>query len=324
MVHEFVGNRAISTDLSFNKGLQRYLNLESISASQIFRRLNQLSPEVSEKIFLNIVEQLKEKFENGSTRNKSKVLNVIDASVISKALTGMEWAKFRKDKAGIKLHLAIRYHDCGLYPSKAKVSSAKHADVKYLEELLDFEKGVINVFDRGYSCYELFDKITKAEGLFVTRLKENAATWIVEDYPVDGNLVKVSDVRLGNSYNYKTKYLYRYIELIDEEGKTLRFLTNIMDLPPEQVTEIYRLRWQIELFFKWIKQHFTVKHFFATSENAVKNQMYIALIAYCLIGLIRLEVNPEVPMNKLRVALRTGLTIMFNKFKLIARKLTPS
>lgn len=273
---------------------------------------------------MKIVEQLKDQFSKLPAQDECMALNLIDASVISKALTGMEWAKFRKNKAGIKLHLAIRYHDEGLCPNKAKISTAKHADIKYLEELLDFEEGIINVFDRGYSSYELFDKITEAKGLFVTRLKENASTWIEVDHPVNGSLVKVSDVRLGNKYNYKTKHLYRYIELVDDEGKTLRFLTNMMDVSPEQITEIYRLRWQIELFFKWIKQHFTVKHFFATSENAVKNQMYIALIAYMLIGILRLNVNPKAPMNKLRIALRTGMNITFDQFRVLAGKLTPT
>lgn len=317
------GNRSISIDLAFNSKLQDYLGLESISHSQVFRKLGSIPTEALEDIFSVIVSNVRRTF----GRNASNVvagLNLIDSSTITKALTGMEWAKFRDSKAGIKLHLALESHEHFQYPSNALISVAKDHDVSYLKDLVVLSKTTINVFDRGYVDYKVFDQFAEDGVLFVTRLKDNAATWLVERYPVESDeKVQYHDLVKIGSGSKKTKNAFRFIQMTDEKGKELKFLTNVFDKSVEEICAIYKERWQIELFFKWIKTHFKVKHFFATSSQAVTNQIYIALIGFCLLALIKLDTGARASIYIIQVALRQGLFESYESFKVRLIRISP-
>lgn len=326
---EHDGLRAISTDLIFDEDYQQLLGLDSFSHTQLYRRLSSLNPHVLQEIFEHLVGLLRKNNQSVKLSETIGALNIVDASVITKALNGMEWAKYRKTKAGVKLNLAIRYHnDETLYPNKAVITKAKTHDVNQMLEITDFTEGVINVYDRGYVDYHLLDLIHEQGGLFVIRIKKNAATWINTRYENPKGVLAASKGRVGSGKN-KSEYEYYYIQKEDDEGNVYHLLSNIPDLETnegltfEDVAQIYKLRWQIELFFKWIKQHFKVKHFFGTNETAVTNQLYLSLIMYCLLALFKEQITTKASLNKLRIAIRASLYTCFEQFKQKVIKLNP-
>jgi len=160
-----------------------------------------------------------------------------------------------------------------------------------MDALVVEEDGALNVFDRAYVDYKKFDRYCENGTRFVTRLKKNALREVVEEIPVGPNtpIKRCQIVYLGKPTSYKMKHKLRLIETEDSEGKSVVILTNDFELSPEEIGAIYRSRWQIELFFKWIKQHLKVKHFHGKSEQAVENQIFIALISYCLLKLMELQ-----------------------------------
>lgn len=326
---EFDGLRAISTDLLFDEKYQNYLKLDSISSSQLYRRLSTLETSVLQSIFMHLVSKLQKQCESVRLSEVILALNIVDASVITRALTGMEWARYRKTKAGVKLHLGLRYHgDDALYPSKAVVTKAKEHDVNEMLSVTEFTEGVINVYDRGYLEYENFDQITDAGGRFVVRIKSNSVTWTNTRYDNPKGVLYSSKGPVGSGVK-KTKHEYYYIQKADDEGTIYHFLTNIPDLETdtglrfEDVCDIYKLRWKIELFFKWLKQHSKVKHFFATDEVGAVNQIYISLILYSLLALFKQNLKTDATLNKIRIAIRASLYSTFEGFKRKIMRLNP-
>jgi len=323
------GLREISTNLLFDDKLQTILKLESISSSQLYRRLSSLNVKVLIEIFSYIVELLNHSNKSIKFSDDYDALNIVDASVVTKALKGMEWASYRKNKAGIKLNFGLKFHNEDvMYPNKAKISKAKEHDVNHMLDVTEFSEKIINLYDRGYVDYESFDYITDHGGLFIIRLKENTVTWINQSFE---NLQGVKFASKGSvgAGKKKTKHEYYYIQKEDDDGKVYHFLTNIPNLEMsetlsfEDVADLYKLRWQVELFFKWIKQHFKVKHFFGTNETAVTNQIMITLIMYALLALFKGTIPAKTTLNKLRVAISTALTSSYNVFEQKVLKLNP-
>jgi IS4 transposase len=164
------------------------------------------------------------------------------------------------------------------------ITPAKRSDRSQMDQLVVDETGALNVFDRGYNDYKKFDDYCEKGILFVTRLKSNAIIKVIIDNPVDpdGVIDKDQIVRLGEGRN-QMKHDLRLIETKDTEGNPIIILTNDFAISALEIGDIYRYRWQIELFFKWIKQRLTVKHLYGASDQAVENQIFIALITYCLL-----------------------------------------
>ena len=150
------------------------------------------------------------------------------------------------------------------------------------------------VFDRGYVDYERFDRMTDDGFFFVSRLKKNAVTRNIHSFELPENSPVMSDdtVYIGTTQN-RAENIFRLIEVDDTKGNKLRLITNRFDLSADEISDIYRSRWAIELFFKWLKQHVEIKHFYGMTENALQNQIYIALITYCLHVLVRLEAKSK-------------------------------
>jgi IS4 transposase len=221
-------------------------------------------------------------------------LKIIDSSTLPLNLTNHKWAKFRKTKAGVKLHLRLVFMDKEtVYPEKAVITTAKEHDRNQLEVLVD-DKEAMYVFDRGYVDYERFDRMTDEGYFFVSRLKKNAVIREVETFSVSKDSTVLSDrlVYIGSTQN-RAENVFRLLEVVDTKGNILRLITNRFDLDSEEISEIYRQRWAIELFFKWLKQHVEIKHFYGMSETAIQNQIFLALIAYCLNVLIQLEMKSK-------------------------------
>lgn len=180
-----------------------------------------------------------------------------------------------------------------VYPDKAIMTTADEHDRNQLEVLVD-DKEAMYVFDRGYVDYKRFDQMTDDGYFFVSRLKKNAVTRVIHSFelPDDSPVICDEMVYLGTVQN-RTENVFRIIEVDDTKGNTLRLITNRFDLSADEISDVYRSRWAIELFFKWLKQHVEIKHFYGMTENALQNQIFIALITYCLHVLVRLEANSK-------------------------------
>ena len=283
--------RAISETL-FSDDLQKVTDLESISFSQLGRRLNQVPTAVFQEVFLDLVAQIHEKSQYEQRRKTTTPLKIIDSSTLPLNLNNHKWAEFRKTKSGIKLHLRLVYVEKGCsYPDKAVLTNAKEHDRGQLEVLVD-DKECMYVFDRGYLDYERFDRMTDDGYFFVSRLRKNAVTRVTEQFELPEESLVLSDemVLIGTTQN-RAENVFRLIKVLDSKGNELHLITNRFDVSADEIAQIYKSRWAIELFFKWLKQHLNIKKFYAQSEQGVHNQVYIAMIVYCLHVLAQLDTN---------------------------------
>jgi len=212
----------------------------------------------------------------------------LDSTTIDLCLSMFPWAPFRSTKAAVKLHTLLDLR--GNIPSFIFISDGKLHDVNILDELLP-EAGAFYVMDRGYIDFERLARLHQAGSFFVTRAKSNFQASRRYSATVDRTTGLVCDQTVVLTGFYSRKGFeepLRRIKFNDpESGKRLVFLTNNFALPAFTITQLYRLRWQVELFFKWIKQHLRIKAFFGTSENAVKSQVWIAVSVYVLVAIVK-------------------------------------
>src|SRR3970282_1839195 len=216
----------------------------------------------------------------------------LDASTIDLCLSVFAWAPFRSTKAAIKLHTLLDLR--GNIPTFLHISDGKLHDVNALDLLIP-EPGAFYIMDRGYLDFERLHRLHEAGAFFVTRAKSNLKAQRRYSRLVDRATGLICDQTLTLTvFSSKTGYpeALRRIRFKTDEGKTLVFLTNNFALPAFTITELYRCRWQVELFFKWIKQHLRIKSFFGTSENAVKTQVWIAVSVYVLAAIHTKRVRP--------------------------------
>jgi len=282
--------REISNSLC-NKEFSKMIKIDSISFSQISRKLRSMMLETVEFLFRDLVRQVGIQTGFKPIRQELGRLYLIDSSTISLCLTRYRWASFRKTKGGIKIHLRLRLFKQGVLPDAAIITPAKVADKTQMDGLVVEEKGVFNVFDRAYLDYKKFDDYCENGILFASRLKKNALVEVVKKLPVTpgSKIKKDCIVILGKDGFTKMHHPLRYIETEDLEGNQIIIITNDFKMSAEEIGDIYRYRWQIELFFKWIKQHLHVTHFYGLTQQAVEMQLYIALITYCLLKIIQLK-----------------------------------
>jgi len=216
----------------------------------------------------------------------------LDASTIDLCLSVFAWAPFRSTKAAIKLHTLLDLR--GNIPSFLHISDGKLHDVNVLDLLLP-EPGAFYVMDRGYIDFDRLHRLHQAGCFFVTRAKSNLKAQRRYSHPVDRNTGLICDHTIVLTGFYSRQDFdtpLRRIKFKDPTtGKRLVFLTNNFALPAITITELYRCRWQVELFFKWIKQHLRIKVFFGTSENAVKTQVWIAVSVYVLVAIVKKRLN---------------------------------
>jgi len=218
----------------------------------------------------------------------AETVYALDATTIDLCLSVFPWAPFRSTKAAIKLHALLDLR--GSIPSFIHISDGKLHDVNVLDLLLP-EPGAYYVMDRGYLDFERLYRLHEAGSFFVTRAKSNLKAERRYSHPVDRASGVICDqtVVLSGFYSHKGFPVpLRRIKYRDPNThKRLIFLTNQFTLPALSVADLYRCRWQVELFFKWIKQHLRIKAFFGTSENAVKTQIWIAVSVYVLVAIVK-------------------------------------
>lgn len=232
----------------------------------------------------------------------------LDASIIDLTLSLFPWAKFRKTKGAIKLHAMIDLR--GNIPAFLTITDGKVHDVK-VAPLVPIEPEGIYVVDRGYVDFAWLWSVHQTGAFFVTRLKKSLNWTRVVSHPVDKSIglrcdqeVLLSSLRLKNLYPNRL----RRISFRDEtQNRTLVFVTNNFTLPSETIATLYKARWEIELFFKWIKQNLRVKTFYGTSPNAVKIQIWIAMIVYLKLAILKERYHLEPSLSKLLHFLEVNL-----------------
>jgi len=216
----------------------------------------------------------------------------LDSTTIDLCLSVFPWAPFRKSKAAIKLHTLLDLR--GNIPTFIHISDGKLHDVNALD-LLTLEPGSFYVMDRGYVDFERLYAFTLASAFFVTRTKSNTQYRRRYSHPVDRSTGLICDqtiVLTGATSRKAYPEKLRRVKFRDPEtGKTLVFLTSNFALPALTIAQLYRCRWQVELFFKWIKQNLRIKSFYGTSENAVKSQIWIAVSVYVLVAIMKKQLR---------------------------------
>jgi len=230
----------------------------------------------------------------------AQTVYALDSTTIDLCLTLFPWARFRSTKAAIKLHTLLDLR--GPIPTLISVSEGKQADVRILDELI-LEPGAFYIMDRGYVDFERLHQFVLAGAFFVTRAKAGVRLSRLESLPVNPSVGVRSDqvvwLSLPRSIERYPDRLRRVSYKDPESGKGLVFLTNNFDLPALTIAQLYKCRWQVELFFKWIKQNLRIKHFFGTSDNAVKTQIWIAICVYVLAAIARKQLALEVSLSHL-------------------------
>jgi len=221
----------------------------------------------------------------------------LDSTTIDLCLSLFDWAPFRSTKAAIKLHTLLDLR--GAIPAFIHISDGKLHDVNALDIVLA-EAGSFYIMDRGYVDYVRLYAMHQAGAFFVTRAKEGMNARPVYSHPVDRASGLICDQRVMLNGFYSAKNYPEHLRRIrfkdPETGKTLIFLTNNTALPALTIAALYKSRWQIELFFKWIKQHLRIKRFLATSQNAVRSQIWCAVATYVLIAIVKKELNLDVSL----------------------------
>jgi hypothetical protein len=224
----------------------------------------------------------------------------LDSTTIDLCLSLFPWARFRSTKAAVKLHTLLDLR--GPIPTMISITDGKQADVRVLDELIP-EPGAFYVMDRGYLDFARLYVFVLAGAFFVTRYKAGVQLNRLESRPVDKSTGVRSDhivwLSLPQSVAHYPDRLRRVSYRDPKDGKILVFLTNNFDLPAIIIAQLYKCRWQVELFFKWIKQNLRIKHFFGTTDNAVKTQVWIAICVYVLVAIVRKELQLELSLSQI-------------------------
>jgi len=308
--------REICGGLAASEGKLRHLGLPTAPARSTLAYANEHRPwQLQQTIF----EQLLTKCQGlaasqPGTRKKSKFrfknpLLSLDATVIDLCATMFDWAKFRLTKGAVKLHLLLD-HD-GYLPSFAVISEGKKHEVRVARQM-QFAPGAILVFDRGYTDYLWFTNLTQQAVYFVTRLKENADYGVLEkrEVPQRRGVLRDEVIFFYKLAQAGQDAYFRRIEFYDEErDRVLVFLTNHLELAAATVAAVYKERWQIELFFRALKQSLRVKTFVGTSANALKTQLWTALIAMLLVKYLQLRSTFGWSLSNLVALLRQQLFV---------------
>lgn len=275
-------------DKSYHLGLSK-----GVSRSNFATANEKRNSKIFEEFAYFLIDIAQKKCSNDNFKIKGKVY-AFDSSTIDLCLSVFWWAKFRKNKGGIKLHTL--FDVTTQIPVFVHITAATVNDVNAMDYLL-YETGAYYIFDRGYVDFKRLFAVTEASAFFVIRAKKNLKFQRVYSHKVDKTTGLKCDQTIKLTGYYQSKHYpeqLRRIKFYDSDmGRTFVFLTNNFDLTALEVAYLYKNRWQVELFFKWIKQHLKVKSFWGESENAVRIQIFSAIISYCLVAIVAKELKLE-------------------------------
>lgn len=276
--------KQISNSLSRKKTVQRLVGIDSISKSQLSRKNRVIPHEITEVILRHLIQKVHHTLGPVKGEKALDKLHLIDSSTISMCLSGYEWADFRETKSGIKIHTSILLCDGSISLNKVIPTPARPADETQLDALIVPDKDVLHVYDRGYFNFKKFDGYSEKGIKFATRIKANTIVHVIEELPVDASspITRHAIVTIGTMKNQ-----LQLVETFDSNGNKICIVCNDAKRSATEISDIYRNRWKIELFFKWIKQHLVIKKMYGKSVNAVYNQVYLAMITFCLTILMK-------------------------------------
>jgi len=292
-----------------------HLGATKLSRSNLSRINNDKPYSLYEALFSRLLVQCQKTVPSHQFRFKNPLYS-LDASTIDLCLSVFPWADFRTTKGAIKLHVGLNH--AGYLPEFVTITEGKKHDVM-VGRTLNFPKGSIVVVDKGYNDYGWYKQLTDKGIFFVTRLKKDAKYRVISDHPVLKNkgltcdqIIEFTGVRTAK----KCPIQLRRIGYKDKAtGKHYVFLTNHLKLSARTIADIYKARWQVELFFKWIKQNLKIKSFVGTSKNAVMTQIWIALCVYLLLAFIKFQSGLNKSMQQILRLLQLNL---FEKRDLMA------
>ncbi|MFZ6761041.1 IS4 family transposase [Undibacterium sp. Ji50W] len=294
--------RDIEVCLTANRAKLFHMGLKSIPArSTLSDALNQRDWRIYHALAQRLIVRAKELYaDTPMTVDLDVSVYALDATTIDLCLSLFDWAPFRKTKAAIKLHTLLDLR--GAIPAFIHISDGKMHEVNVLD-FLPVEAGAFYIMDRGYLDFERLYNLHQVGAFFVTRAKSNMNFRRVYSAPVNKDMGIICDQTICLNGFYKSKEYPEYLRRVRlkdvDTGKTLVFLTNNTTLPATMIAALYKSRWQVELFFKWIKQHLRIKHFLGNSENAVKTQIWCAISTYVLIAIVKKELQLNVSLYTL-------------------------
>jgi hypothetical protein len=261
-----------------------HLGLKALKRSTISDALRMRAEEIYRDFYYSLFSSMN----RSDRRSLGMKVNLIDSTTISLCLQKFDWAKFRKKRGGIKLHVMLDSET--KLAEQVLITHAVCHDMNAIHGEIEFKMGEMYVYDRGYACYKYLYSIQLAGAFFVTRLKSNWKYKVVKTKRVakTGGVQKDQLIRVSGVKKDEYPDTLRLVTFYHKESnKVLKFLTNNFRLSAKKIADIYKTRWLIELFFKWMKQHLKIKSFLSTSQNGVKIQIWCALITYVLLHLIR-------------------------------------
>jgi len=286
--------RDIEVCLTANRAKLFHMGLKNIPArSTLSDALSQRDWRIYHALAQRLIVRARELYaDTPMTVDLDASVYALDATTIDLCLSLFDWAPFRKAKAAIKLHTLLDLR--GAIPAFIHISDGKMHEVNVLD-FLPIEAGAFYIMDRGYLDFERLYNMHQAGAFFVTRAKSNMNFRRIYSAPVNKDMGIICDQTICLNGIYKAKEYPEYLRRIRfkdaDTGQTLVFLTNNTGLPATTIAALYKSRWQVELFFKWIKQHLRIKHFLGNSENAVKTQIWCAISTYVLIAIIKKELQ---------------------------------
>ena len=299
----------ITQGLAASEGKLKHLGLPSAPKRSTLAYANQHRPwELYQTVFEQLLTRCQQLAAEGQRkfRFKNKLVS-LDATIIDLCLTLYDWAQFRRAKGAIKLHLLLD-HD-GYLPSFACLTEGKVHEIGVARQI-QFAPGTIVVFDRGYTDYEWFAALDGQGVFWVTRMKDNASYVVVEERPASSQIRSDQVIALVQQARQQKELFLRRIVFWDEkQQRELVFLTNHLQFAASTIAGIYRERWQIELFFKALKQSCKIKSFVGTSPNAVKTQVWTALIAMLMLRYLQLKARFGWALANLLALLRQQLFV---------------
>lgn len=294
--------RDIVENMTAQAGKLYHLGVKTFSRATLCRANEQQPHHLYEALFFRLLNRCRSLApRNKAFKLKGKIY-LLDASLVELTLSLFPWATYRKSKGAAKLHIGLDID--GYLPAFVNLTPGREHEINVAREL-ELPKGSYVVFDRGYTDYSWYQALTEDGVFFVTRLKSNAAT--IPGAHRKGR--KSPGVLVDQQLQLKgVSGTYRKVRYLDEEtGITYEFLTNALDIPAATVAQLYKERWQIELFFKWIKQNLRVKSFLGTTLNAVMTQLWIALCAYLLLAFLKFQARLGHSMQQILRLLQLNL-----------------
>lgn len=304
--------REIEGGLASCCGKLNHLGLKGAPAKSTLSYANKIRPAA---MFENLFYCLLDKCSAvaGKVKKKFKFKNPVyslDASVIDLSLSMFDWAYFRRAKGAVKIHMVLDHE--GYLPTFLNITEGNVHEIN-VARMLDFEPGSIIAMDKGYTDYDLFADWTRKKVYFVTRQKENARYSVVEEaeVPQNSDIIKDQLIELDGFYSNKScPHLLRRIEVWNaEKNEKMVFLTNHKKLSPVTIAAIYKERWQIEIFFKTLKQNLKIKTFIGTSKNAVLTQIWTAFISILMLKYLKLKSSFNWSLSNLVAMIRFNLLV---------------